>query len=68
MALKQDIGAEEAASKAWCDAAAAGIIKEMSDFLDPPVNEVNKDDVLRQVQNWIIRERKTIKTNKEKIN
>jgi hypothetical protein len=53
-------GAEESAQQAWCDEKSQHVIGHLDAFLAHPVSERNRDDVLRQIQNWIVKERRKI--------
>lgn len=55
---KGNEGAGALAEQGWCDAQAKNICDHLKAHLSHPVRPENKDDVLRQVQNWIIRERR----------
>lgn len=57
-------GAEDAAQKAWCDERAQHVVNHLDAFLAPPVNDRNRDHVLRQIQNWIVKERRKIANGK----
>lgn len=54
------MGAEADAKKAWCEAAIKQITGELGEFLAPPVNAQNKEEVLKGVQSWIVKERRAL--------
>lgn len=61
MAPKHVPGAAEKAQQDWCDSQAELVTRKLTDHLADPVSLKNKDEVLKQIQNWIIRERRRIK-------
>jgi hypothetical protein len=53
-------GAEKAALDQWAQTQVDLVTSKLDEFLAPPVSAANKDNVLRGIQNWIIRERRKI--------
>lgn len=54
------MGKEAEAHQAYCDAQAGHITAHLSAHLSPPVSPQNKNEILKQIQAWIIKERRQI--------